>query len=163
MNDGSTTRQLEKIGIGFTDVEVLRPKSILVLDKYIGIIKWSNQDMPFYEWRLIMEHPEYLVVGYADKALAVAKDGITLSLIDIDKGQILRRIISSFRIVGRPIADGPTYLIPVDGGLVILDEELNTIENYQASWLKGPIALRKSQERIYLIGERNITMIVPTI
>jgi hypothetical protein len=161
IKDGFTTKQLWDIGIVFMAVEVLGPDSILIVDEYIGIIKWSNQDMPFYEWRLIVEPPEYLVVGCADTALAVSKDGFTLSLVDIAKGKILKKTVLSSRVVGRPIADESRYLIPVNGGLLVLDKELNRIGNYLVEGLKGSITLIKALECIYMVSESNITMIIP--
>lgn len=159
MKDGITTRQLTQIGIGFVDAEVLGPENILVVDKYIGIIKWSNQDMPFYEWRLIVEPPDYLVVGYDGTALAVAKDGITLSLVDVSKGNILKRIVSSDRVVGRPLVDGARFLVPVDWGIIVLDKELDIIGKYRIEGLKGSITLRRADDSIYVVGESNVTVI----
>lgn len=154
ISDGNTVAQFKAVE-PFT-IRLIKPVSqtkALISADYSGLVSWNTVDKYLYEWRLKVDPPKYVCVGQSNQALIVGKDGKGISTIDIKKGTQLKQSSYTETVLGEPIFIGSRYYVPVNGGLMVLGTNLETVSRYNLSGLKGSVSLLPAKDSIYIVGD----------
>ncbi|OQB46892.1 MAG: hypothetical protein BWY00_01490 [Firmicutes bacterium ADurb.Bin153] len=154
ISDGRTVAQFKAVEPFI--IRLIKPLSqtrALVAADYSGLVSWNIKDKYLYEWRLKSDPPKYICAGLPGTALIVGKDGKSLSTIDTRKGTQLKQSPSAEAVLGEPIFVGSRYYVPVNGGLLVLGTNLETVLRYGIEGLKGSVSLVPAKDSIYIAGD----------
>ena len=123
---GNTMAQFKAIEpFKIRDVVALDKDKVLIAADYAGIVMWNTKDKFVYDWKFAIAPPRHICIGLDSKALVIGKDGLTMISLDAKTGSALAYADAPVEVIGEPVLFGSNYIVPVDGGLMVLDAELN--------------------------------------
>ncbi len=126
VKDGNTTSQFKAIEpFKIRDVVVLDKDRALIAADYAGIVLWNTKDKFVYDWKFVIPPPRHICPGLNSKALVIGKDGFTIISIDTKTGSAIAYADAPAEVIGKPVLFGSDYIVPINGGLLVLDADLN--------------------------------------
>lgn len=160
MKDGNTAVQFKAIEpFRIRDVVVIDKDSVLIAADYAGIVRWNTKDKFVYDWRFAIAPPRHICIGPNSKALVIEKDGFRMVSLDTKTGLPQALATSQQEVIGKPVMFGFDYIVPVSGGIVVLDAELNVKSRLLIPDMSGSAALVISKGSIIVASDKIVIKI----
>lgn len=158
--DGNTTTQFKAIEpFKIRDVVALDKDRALITADYAGIVLWNTKDKFVYNWKFTIPPPRHICPREDSKALVIGKDGFTMISIDTRTGSAIAYADAPAEVIGKPILFGSDYIVPVNGGLLVLDDELNQKSRLFIPEVAGSASLAISGGAIVVASDKIVIRI----
>lgn len=133
---------------------------MLIAADYAGIVLWNTKDKFVYDWKFAIPPPRHICPGLNSKALVIGKDGFTIISIDTKTGSPLVYADAPAEVIGKPVLFGSDYIVPINGGLLVLDADLNVKSRLFIPEVAGTVTLVISEGSVLVASDNIIIKIM---
>lgn len=159
--DGNTWTQFKAVEpFKIRDVVALDKNRALITADYAGIVMWNTKDKFVYDWKFAIAPPSHICIGLGSEALVIGKDGLTMISLDTLTGTALFYADAPEKVIGKPVLFGSDYIVPINGGLLVLDAKLNVKARLFIPEVSGSAMLAISEGSIVVASDKVVIKIV---